>query len=138
MKLRMMEDGIKYSSRAETKRIFDHLCASSFTFPLPPDVVLTSRQVHITANRDFPYFPIPFKETETTAALKAVEGCLASVLSTLRYGFASPPRVIVSLEKTTAFLFQAYLATVGGFGKLDPEVKPLLKGTWNISIVEHN
>ncbi|TDZ41528.1 hypothetical protein CTRI78_v009569 [Colletotrichum trifolii] len=35
----------------------------------------------------------------------------------------------VGLDKSTAFLIQAYLATVGGFGKLDPEVKSLLKDT---------
>lgn len=38
-------------------------------------------------------------------------------------------KVTIDLEKTTAFLFQAYLATVGVLGKFDPEVKKLLKGT---------
>ena len=119
---------IKYSSLIEAKRILDILCELAALLSLPPKVVEICKDVLFTAERDFPYFPIPFKETETVAALKAVEGSVASALSSVRYGDPNPPRVTVNLEKATAFLFQAYLATVGGHGKLDPEVKLLLKG----------
>ena len=55
---------------------------------------------------------------------------MAGLLADLKSGTvgATPRKVNVNLEKTTAFLCQAYLATVGGLGKLDPKVKTLLKG----------
>jgi len=121
---------IKYSSLIEAKRILDILCELAALLSLPLKVVETCKDVLFTAERDFPYFPIPFKETETVAALKAIEGSIASALSSVRYGDQNPPRVTVNLEKATAFLFQAYLATVDGYGKLDPEVKSLLKGKY--------
>lgn len=120
-----------YSSVEETKDIFESL----FTYFLGDDVSLPAEildlkgNVHFKAQRDFPYFPVPFKETETAAALKGIEGCLAAALMDLREGGQRKNRqVTIDLEKATAFLFQAYLATVGGLGKLDPSVKTLLKG----------
>jgi hypothetical protein len=98
------------------------------TKALVPQVHEQLRNVYFTATRDYPYFPIPFKETETASALKAIEGITAAALATLKDGATThEPAVTVDLEKTTAFLFQTYLATVGGLGKLDPQVKSLLK-----------
>ena len=121
-----------YSSLAETKRITGLL---SSLVSLPPAADEARRTVEFTAVRDLPYFPIPFKETEVTAALKAIEGSLAHAILRLRDGDGQttqtpPSRITVNLEKTTAFLFEAYLATVNGYGKLDPEVKKLLKGAF--------
>jgi hypothetical protein len=118
----------KYSSIEETKRILGIVLSSADLLSLPSGVIAISSNVLFTTERDYPYFPIPFKETETAAALKALEGSLASILSVVRYGWSSPPLVTINLEKVTAFLFQAYLATVGGYGKLDARVKSFLKG----------
>ncbi|KAH8886557.1 CoA-transferase family III [Thozetella sp. PMI_491] len=120
-----------YSSIEETKRILDLLLGS---FPGDEDSLPTqvrSRREHVTfkAHRDLPYFPIPLKETETTSALKALEAAAAAALGDLKAGKESTRLITIDHEKTTAFLFQAYLATVGGLGKLDPEVKKLLKDT---------
>jgi len=119
---------IKYSSKKEARKILDSLCQSAEALKLPATVVEVAKETNFTAERDFPYFPIPFKETETAAALKAIEGSLASALARVKYGLDKAPQVTVDLEKCTGFLFQAYLSTVGGYGKFDKETKSLLKG----------
>ncbi|KAK6075848.1 CoA-transferase family III [Seiridium cupressi] len=96
---------------------------------LPTEVRAIAKNVTFQTQRDQPYFPIPFKETETAAALKAVEGAVASLLAGTSNASGSEKQITVNLEKTTAFLFQAYLATVGGLGKLDKNVRSLLKDT---------
>jgi hypothetical protein len=119
----------KYSSLEEAKRILTLLLQQSDKSPpIPSKAAEISKNVRFTAERDFPYLPIPFKETETIAALKAIEAGIASAIASVRYELASPPCITINLAKATGFLFQAYLATVGGRGKLDPEVKSLLKG----------
>lgn len=119
-----------YSSSAECRRILELLIGSIDT--LPQEVAARKHNVKFTATRDRPYFPIPFKETEVTAALKALEGSIAAALASVNDINPTARTICVNLEKTTAFLFQAYLARVGGLGKLDQNVKSLLKGT-NIS-----
>ncbi|TQN63750.1 Succinyl-CoA--L-malate CoA-transferase beta subunit [Colletotrichum shisoi] len=116
----------EYSSVAETKRLLDLLLGQ---VRIPADAEKIARNVRFSAARDLPYFPIPFKETELVAALKAIEGGVAGALAAAKYGTAGENRVSVNLEKSTAFLIQAYLATVGGYGKLDCEVKQYLKDT---------
>jgi hypothetical protein len=74
------------------------------------------------------YFPCPFKENEAAAALKAVEAGIVAAIADLRYG-AQKRKIDVNLEKTAAFLFSTYIATIGGLGKCDTEVKSKLKGT---------
>ncbi|KAM5354671.1 hypothetical protein ACJ41O_001318 [Fusarium nematophilum] len=118
-----------YSSLEETQRILDYLLRQFDSTSLPPAVKDLRSSVKFTAARDAPYFPIPFKETETGAALKAVEGAVASLLADLVEGGSRPRQITVNLEKTTAFLCQAYMAKVGGQGKLDPGVKSRLKDT---------
>ncbi|KAI9148312.1 Succinyl-CoA--L-malate CoA-transferase beta subunit [Paramyrothecium foliicola] len=118
-----------YSSRLEASRIFDLLGTSVDSIALPREVIAQKANVKFTSKRDLPYFPIPLKETETTAALKAIEGSLAALLAGTKDEAPRQRRVHVDLEKTTAFLFQAYLARVGGLGKLDKNVRSLLKDT---------
>ncbi|KAK2768869.1 hypothetical protein FQN54_000729 [Arachnomyces sp. PD_36] len=121
-----------YSSVKEAETIFDLLFGlyTNDCISLPPEVRKQKDNVHFKAHRDFPYFPIPFKETETAAALKGIEGLLAAALADLREGDQQTRRRLqIDLEKTTAFLFQAYLATVAGLGKLDADVKKMLKDT---------
>ncbi|UNI17585.1 hypothetical protein JDV02_003917 [Purpureocillium takamizusanense] len=119
-----------YSSIAETSRIFDLVLSLVDPLSLPAGTRAKRADVVFTGARDQPYFFIPFKETETAAALKAVEGCVASLLADVKSGGGEARRrITVDQERTTAFLFQAYLARVGGLGKLDKEVRSLLKDT---------
>lgn len=120
-----------YSSQQEASAIFDLLASSLDSIALPSEVTAKKADVEFTSKRDSPYFPIPFKETETAAALKAIEGCVVALLAGLNDKTPTKRRIRVDLEKTTAFLFQAYLARVGGLGKLDKNVRTLLKGRIN-------
>jgi hypothetical protein len=121
-----------YSSKKEALDILRYLCKEFDSVSLPSEVASRADHVQFVAERDQPYFPIPFKETETTAALKAIEASVASLLADTKQGGApSERKIVVNLEKTTAFLFQAYLARVGGYGKLDKQVKGLLKGIYS-------
>lgn len=122
-----------YSSIEESSRILKWLLQQLDSVSLPSEVEGLASQVKFTATRDAPYFPIPFKETETGAALKAVEGIVACLLADLKNGAGKERRITVNLEKTTAFLCQAYMAKVGGLGKLDAGVKKLLKGEMTFS-----
>ncbi|KAL4731714.1 hypothetical protein ACLX1H_000695 [Fusarium chlamydosporum] len=119
----------RYSSVEESKRIFDYLCDQFDETALPTGVKRLRDNIEFTSSRDAPYFPIPFKETETTAALKAVEASVACLLADSVIGESQTRKINVNLEKTTAFLCQAYMAKVGGLGKLDLGVKALLKDT---------
>lgn len=122
-----------YSSLSESSRILDLLLGTVDEVSLPPEAASQKSNVEFTVVRDQPYFPIPFKETEVSAALKAIEGSVAAALADLQDGSRKGRKIHVSLEKTTAFLFQAYLARVGGLGKLDKEVRKLLKGAFELS-----
>ena len=114
-----------YSTTEEAKRLLGFLLE---LVDLPPEVKASAeRNTSFTSSRDLPYFPIPFKETELGAALKAIEGGVAAAIANLRDETPKSRKVIVNLERTTAFLFQAYLATVGGHGKLDRGVKRYMK-----------
>ncbi|KAF3056860.1 Succinyl-CoA--L-malate CoA-transferase beta subunit [Trichoderma lentiforme] len=119
-----------YSSKKEALTILQYLCNQFDPISLPAGVASRAEYVQFVAERDQPYFPIPFKETETTAALKGIEASVATLLADTRQNGQVPERkIVVDLEKTTAFLFQAYLARVGGYGKLDKGVKSMLKDT---------
>jgi hypothetical protein len=129
--LTMVGANTPYSSIEETKAIFELLFSlyPDDVISLPPEIRELRNNVRFKSARDSPYFPVPFKETETGAALKAIEGSLAAALADLKAGGQRSDRnVTIDLEKTTAFLFQAYLATVDGLEKLDPAVKAKLKG----------
>jgi len=122
-----MADLESYSPTREAGRIFSLLCDQSERFSLPPQVVENRDKVSFYSSHDQIYYPIPFKETETLAALKGVEGSVAAALADLRYG-APSQNIRVSLEKATAFGCQAYMAKLDGLSKLDPAVKARLKG----------
>ncbi|KAL1896837.1 hypothetical protein Sste5346_004471 [Sporothrix stenoceras] len=120
-----------YSSLEETRRVLS-LILSLVTLPKEVEAAVQN-QTLFTADVDFPYFPIPFKETETAGALKAIEAAFALALQNTKIQQQQQQQksgqIVINLDKTTAFLFQAYLAKVGAYGKLDPEVKKYLKDT---------
>ncbi|KAJ5342503.1 CoA-transferase family III [Penicillium brevicompactum] len=119
-----------YSPVLETSRIFSDLCEQSERLSLPPDVLANKDRVSFSTSHNEIYFPIPFKETETLAALKGIEGSVAASIADLRFGAGAEPRgVQVNLEAATAFGCQAYMAKVDGLSKLDPNVKSKLKNT---------
>ena len=108
-----------YSMSEEAQRI---LAVIGATAGLPNEILGLLDNVQFVGSRRQPYFPIPFKETEVSAALKAIEGCLVCAVADRR----AP--VIIDLDRTTAFLCQTYLSTVDGYHKNDPESKRYLKG----------
>ncbi|KAL8391900.1 hypothetical protein RB595_002195 [Gaeumannomyces hyphopodioides] len=123
---------VEFSSTREARAILERILSM---VSLPPEVEDIARAASFVSTRDLPYFPIPLKETELGAALKAIEGSFARALADKR---DHPPaaledgdssKVTVNLERTTAFLFQTYLSSIGGLSKLDPNVKELLKDT---------
>lgn len=94
---------------------------------LPIAVLEYLDQVKFTAtSEDGLYFPCPFKESEASGALKAVEASVLAAIADLRYG-KQERRIEVNMERTAAFLFSTYIATIGGLGKQDPDVKAKLK-----------
>ncbi|KAJ5219127.1 CoA-transferase family III [Penicillium cinerascens] len=122
--------GTRYSPVLETSRIFSDLCEQSERLNLPSEVLANKDRVSFSTSHNEIYFPIPFKETETLAALKGIEGSVAAAIADLRFGQNAQPRgVQVSLEGATAFGCQAYIAKLDGLSKLDPNVKSRLKNT---------
>lgn len=120
-----------YSPVLETSRIFSALCDQSSRLNLPPEVLANKDRVSFFSSHNEIYFPIPFKETETLAALKGIEGSVAAALADLRFGPGEQPRAVqVSLESATAFGCQAYMAKIDGLSKLDPNVRSKLKGAY--------
>ena len=110
---------MSYSTIVESRSLLDLVFS---LVNLPSEIADRKDLVIFKGTSDQPYYPIPFKETELTAALKAVEGCVVSALA------ESHNPIHVDLEKTTAFLCQTYLSSINGHGKLDPEAKKLIKG----------
>jgi hypothetical protein len=96
---------------------------------LPPEADCHLGQVTFSTSSDGHtiYFPCPLKENEAAAALKAMEASAVAAVADLRFG-AQKRKIDVNLEKTAAFLFSAYVSTIGGMGKGDPGVKSKLKG----------
>ncbi|KAB5540451.1 CAIB/BAIF family protein [Coniochaeta sp. 2T2.1] len=117
-----------YSPKAEARRILDLILQHARELQLPEDVEGKVQSLEFTTEKDQPYFPIPFKETETSAALKAVEALVASSIADLRFG-KRQRHIEINLEQTTCFLFQTYLSTIDGLGKYSPGVKSKLKDT---------
>ena len=122
-----LSDPLSYSPVKEAERIFGLLCDQAELLSLPSNFPEIKKNIVFETDSDRVYFPIPFKETETASALKAVEGGVASALAELK-GQRRDREIKVDLEKATLFLFQSYLATVGGLGKQDEGVKAKLKG----------
>ena len=117
-----------YSLIAEARRIFNLLPhGQDYLYALPTKIREKRSNVSFASSGRSIYFPVPFKETETAAALKAFEASAVSALADLKYG-PQDRKITINLDRTTRFLFQAYLATVDGLGKLDKGVQSKLKG----------
>lgn len=116
-----------YSMLSETQSALEILLKVARS-EIPSECVPLVKSVQFTTeNTGTPDFPCPFKETEATGALKAVEAGVASAISGLVLG-EKERSAVVDLERASCFLFSTYLATVGGFDKANPKAKTLLKG----------
>lgn len=124
----------RYSMLEETRKSLDVLLQLAKS-QIPPECYQLITSVSFeTQNSGSPYFPAPFKETEATGALKAVEGGMAAAIADLVYG-KKERKMVVDLERASCFLFSAYLATVAGMNKAHPNVRSVLKGdisTWSL------
>lgn len=116
----------EYSPLDEATRIFRLLTAKD-TLRLPPTLAQRN-DINFNSDVDEVYFPIPFKETETTAALKAIEASVVAEIAALRYGDDLSRNISINLERVACFMLSSYLATVDGYGKLDPRAKKKIKG----------
>jgi hypothetical protein len=115
----------KYVPTQEARRILEKI-TSSYDLKLGN---IRFDNVTFTSQSEDIYFPIPFKETETSAALKAIEAGLVAEFSRIRYGSSTAPKITIQLEKVACFMFATYIATIDGFRKLDPKAKMRLKDT---------
>ena len=117
-----------YSVREECRRSLHRLLQLAGQ-QLPDEVREHVNNVTFSAGKgsNVVHLPCPFKETEATSVLKAVEACVAAAIADLR--FSSKRRKIdVDTERATCFLFSAYLSTVDGMDKANPNVISRLKG----------
>jgi hypothetical protein len=117
-----------YTLLEGTQSALQHLLArAKGEFPeecLPHIAEVTFSTANNSGN---PYFPSPLKQTEAISAIKVVEAGLAAAIADLSRG-EKKRSINVDLERASAYLFSAYLATVDGMDKADPNVKKLLKG----------
>ena len=117
----------QYSTVNEANIQFQILLSDT-SLKLPEALNYHAKHVVFTASpyAELPLFPCPFKQMEAVAILKALESSIAAAIADLRYG-AQKRKIVVSLEKCARYLMSAYICTVDGMGKLDPNVKPKLK-----------
>lgn len=96
---------------------------------LSEDLGNLAASLELTSEKDIIYFPIPFKETETTVALKGIEALVATALARLKNGDQSR-KIDINLGQATCYLFQTCLSTIDGLGSMyDAGVKAKLKDT---------
>jgi len=79
------------------------------------------------------FFPSPLKEQDAIAAIKALEACAVAAIADLRLGRAPQGghvnrQIVVDLDKAACFLMSAYLTTIDGKDKANPESKKKIKG----------
>lgn len=124
-----MLNGVKpYSLQREIKSALQHLLQTANGL-VPLEVTNHLRNVVFESedHNDDIGLPCALKETEAITALKAVEASTVAAISNLRFGIDKRDTKI-SIERATCFLFAAYLSTVDGMAKRDPNVKSKLKG----------
>lgn len=80
------------------------------------------------------FFPCPLKEQDAIAAIKGLEACAAAAIADLRVcgggrgGGHVDREIVVDLDKAACFLMSAYLTTIDGKDKANPESKKKIKG----------
>lgn len=79
------------------------------------------------------FFPSPLKEQDAIAAIKGLEACAAAAIADLRLGGGGDGgrvdrQIVVDLDKAACFLMSAYLTTIDGKDKGNPEARKKIKG----------
>jgi crotonobetainyl-CoA:carnitine CoA-transferase CaiB-like acyl-CoA transferase len=119
-----------YSVLEVTQEIFDTLIRNK-KLPIPQQARDSAKHTNFyvppSPLETDVVLPCPLKQLETVAALKGVEAAVANAIGQQRYGFEQT--ATIDLQHATMFLYMAYLATVNGLSKLDPDVKNYLKDT---------
>ena len=117
-----------YSAREECRRSLQKLLHLAHQ-QIPDEVREHVKDVTFSAadGSNAVHLPSPFKNTEALSALKAVEACVAAAIADLRYA-GKRRKIDIDTERSTCFLFSAYLSTVDGMDKANPEVRKRLKG----------
>jgi hypothetical protein len=117
----------RYSCLDEAKLQSENLLRDA-TLDFPATLKHHAQDVTFTSSlyAEFPLFLCPFKQTETIAILKGLEGSIVAAMADIRYG-AEKRKIIVNLDKCARYLMSAYICTIDGLGKLDPKVKTKLK-----------
>lgn len=117
-----------YDVKGTSESIFRSIVADPTTL-IPDDARQLAQNVTFDgiSSPDQLELACPFKQCETITALKAVEASVANALGKLRYGYDQ--KVHIDMGHATLFLLMAYVASVDGMTKLDPNVKSKLKDT---------
>jgi hypothetical protein len=108
-----------YSTLKNAYGTFRDLLENS-ALPLPQSVRALYDSVVLRADDgEDVVIPSPWRETEAITALKALEASLAISLGKIRYGIDQT--AAIDIDHATVFLFMAYLSTIDGHSKFEPE-----------------
>lgn len=118
-----------YSTLASSQEVFRNLLNDP-ALPLPQCVRALYDSVALQAEgRGEVTIPSPWRETEAISALKALEAALAISLGEIRYGIKQTAEI--DIDHATVFLFMAYLSTIDGHSKFEPEAISRLPSKFN-------
>ncbi|KAM0334189.1 hypothetical protein ACHAQA_001209 [Verticillium albo-atrum] len=87
------------------------------------------RVVFKDALDDDVYFPSPLKEQEAVASIKALEGLAAAAIANLHDGHEAERDIEVDMPQAACFLMSAYICTLDGMDKANPQVKTKIPDT---------
>ncbi|KAF5625191.1 CAIB BAIF family enzyme [Fusarium tjaetaba] len=111
-----------YSIRQEAARIFHEVLLRDGRLQIPAEVALIAQKTSFddTDTMDTPYLPVPYKFTESSAALWALAATFGNLIAQDRFGVEQGVRV--NTDVASLFLMSAGLAKVDGKGLNDPSI----------------
>jgi hypothetical protein len=97
------------------------------SIPIPDDIRGLGNRVKFEGKGEI-VVPVPFHETESIAALKAVESLLAIAIAQKRFGAeAESVTSTIDCDHATLGLFLCYISSVNGYKKWDKESEQYLQ-----------
>ncbi|KAF4437161.1 CAIB/BAIF family enzyme [Fusarium austroafricanum] len=111
-----------YSIRKEASRIFNNVLLRDDRLQLPSEAALVAAKTFFIESDtiDTPYLPVPYKFTESSAALWALAATLGNVMVQDRFGIEQA--VHINTDLASLFLMSAGLARVDGKALNDPSI----------------
>ncbi|KAI1066848.1 hypothetical protein LB506_012165 [Fusarium annulatum] len=111
-----------YSIRQEATRIFYEVLLQDDRLQIPTEVVSIAHRTSFseTDTIDTPYLPVPYKFTESSAALWSLAATFGNFIVLDRFGIKQCVRV--NTDVASLFLMSAGLAKVDGKGLSDPSI----------------